>query len=50
LFAVLVEQYPQALILLRSPFLEMLDLAERVIPILTPKVLADHRPKMRSPR
>lgn len=50
LFAVLVERYPQALILLRSPFLEMLDLAERVIPILTPKVLADHRPLMRSAR
>lgn len=50
LFAMLVEQYPQALILLRSPFLEMLDVAERVIPLLTPKVLADYRPKMRSPR
>ena len=50
LFAVLVERYPQALILLRSPFLEMLDLAERVIPILTPRVLADYRPLMRSPR
>jgi nitrous oxidase accessory protein len=46
----LVERYPQALILLRSPFLEMLDLAERVIPILTPQVLADYRPLMRSPR
>jgi len=49
LFALLVERYPPALILLRSPFLELLDLAERVLPILTPRVLADHRPLMRSP-
>jgi nitrous oxidase accessory protein len=48
LFALLVERYPPALILLRSPFLELLDLAERVLPILTPRVLADHRPLMRS--
>jgi nitrous oxidase accessory protein len=49
LFALLVERYPPALILLRSPFIELLDLAERVLPILTPRVLADHRPLMRSP-
>jgi nitrous oxidase accessory protein len=48
LFSMLVERYPPALILLRSPFLDMLDLAERVLPILTPRVLADHRPRMRS--
>jgi nitrous oxidase accessory protein len=48
-FALLVERYPPALILLRSPFIELLDLAERVLPILTPRVLADHRPLMRSP-
>lgn len=50
LFALLVERYPPALILLRSPFLELLDLAERVLPVLTPAVLADRRPLMRSPR
>jgi nitrous oxidase accessory protein len=50
LFALLVERYPQALVLLRSPFLEMLDLAERVLPILTPRVMADYRPLMRSRR
>jgi nitrous oxidase accessory protein len=49
LFSLLVEQYPPAIILLRGPFLELLDLAERVIPILTPAVLADSRPLMRSP-
>jgi nitrous oxidase accessory protein len=49
LFALLVERHPPALILLRSPFIELLDLAERVLPILTPRVLADHRPLMRSP-
>jgi nitrous oxidase accessory protein len=49
LFALLVEQYPQALILLRSPFVELLDVAERVIPILTPQALADPRPLVRVP-
>jgi len=48
LFALLVERYPVALVLLRSPLLEFLDLAERVMPMLTPRVMADHRPLMRS--
>ncbi|MBI3629642.1 MAG: nitrous oxide reductase family maturation protein NosD [Candidatus Rokubacteria bacterium] len=48
LFSLLVEQYPPAIILLRGPFLELLDLAERVLPILTPGTLADRRPRMRS--
>ncbi len=49
LFALLVERHPPALILLRSPFIELLDLAERALPILTPRALADRRPLMRSP-
>jgi nitrous oxidase accessory protein len=49
LFALLVEQFPQAIVLLRSPLIELLDLAERVIPILIPQVLADARPLTRSP-
>lgn len=49
LFSLLIEEYPQAIILLRSPLLELMDLAERVLPVLTPKVLADPRPLTRSP-
>lgn len=49
LFALLVEQYPPALILLRSPFVALLDAAEQVIPILTPQALADPRPLVRVP-
>jgi len=48
LFALLVEQYPPAIILLRSPLIELLDVAERLMPVLTPRLLADRRPLMRS--
>ena len=44
LFAVLVQDNEPALILLRSPFVDLLDLAEQVLPVLTPAGLVDHRP------
>lgn len=47
LFAVLVERNPPAMILLRSFFVDLLDLAERVVPVLTPEALRDDRPAMR---
>ncbi len=47
LFSVLVEQSEPALILLRSFFLDMLDVAERVVPAITPDGLVDARPLMR---
>jgi nitrous oxidase accessory protein len=49
LFALIVEQSPPALILLRSIFVDMLDLAERVIPALTPQALRDEAPRMQPP-
>jgi nitrous oxidase accessory protein len=49
LFALIVEQSPPALILLRSLFVDMLDLAERVIPALTPQALRDEAPRMQQP-
>lgn len=49
LFALVVEQTPGALILLRSPIVDLLDLAERVMPMLTPETLVDDRPLMRPP-
>ena len=47
LFSVLVEQSEPAIILLRSFFLDLLDLAERVLPAITPERLVDARPLMR---
>jgi nitrous oxidase accessory protein len=50
LFSLVVEQHEPALILLRSPFVDLLDRAERLLPILTPDALSDHRPLMVRPR
>jgi nitrous oxidase accessory protein len=47
LFSMIVERHEPALILLRSGFIDLLDVAERVIPALTPATLADERPAMR---
>jgi len=47
LFSVLVEQSEPAIILLRSFFLDLLDVAERVMPAITPERLVDARPLMR---
>jgi nitrous oxidase accessory protein len=47
LFSVIVSQNPPALVLLRSVFVDMLDVAERVLPSLTPETLVDARPAMR---
>jgi len=46
LFALLVERHEPALILMRSAFVDLLDLAERVAPVLTPETLVDERPLM----
>lgn len=50
LFALVVEQHPAALLLLRSPLVSILDAAERVLPVLTPEALVDKHPLMRPPR
>jgi nitrous oxidase accessory protein len=47
LFALIAERHPSALILLRSFFVDLLDLAERIIPALTPETLVDESPAMR---
>jgi nitrous oxidase accessory protein len=47
LFSVLVEQNEPVLILLRSFFLDLLEVAERVAPVLTPETLIDAHPLMR---
>lgn len=47
LFSYIVERKPVALILLRSFFVDILDVAERVLPVLTPETLVDENPRMR---
>lgn len=47
LFSFMVETHPVAIILLRSFFVDLLDVAERVLPVLTPEALIDERPRMR---
>jgi len=50
LFALVVEEHPAALLLLRSPLVAVLDAAERVLPVLTPEAMVDRHPLMRPPR
>lgn len=49
LFSLVVEQNEPSLILLRSAFVDLLDAAERVLPILTPETLVDRRPLLAMP-
>lgn len=44
LFSLLVEREPAGLILLRSFFIDLVDAAERVMPLYTPPTLLDNRP------
>jgi nitrous oxidase accessory protein len=47
LFSLLVQRTPAALVLLRSAFVDVLEVAERVAPVLTPETLVDSNPLMR---
>ena len=49
LFALVVQRNEPALILLRSLFVSLLDGAERVAPVLTPRTMEDLHPLMRWP-
>lgn len=46
-YAMMVEQNPASLMLMRSFFVNMVDRAERAIPSLTPADLVDKRPRMK---
>lgn len=47
LFSLLVERNEPSMILLRSFFVGLLDVAERVLPAITPEALIDDAPRMR---
>lgn len=46
IFPLIVERNPPALVLMRSLLVDVLDMAERLIPTLTPESLIDQRPSM----
>jgi len=46
LFSILVEKQPQALLLLNSLLIDILDAAERYMPAITPETLIDSEPLM----
>ena len=47
LFSYLLEQSPQAIVLLRSMFTDLLELAEKVTPVLTPEFIKDEHPSIK---
>lgn len=47
LYSLLVESEPTSLILVRSLLIDLLNLAERIVPTLTPETLIDATPRMR---
>lgn len=48
LFSYLIGRVPESIILLHSFFIDMINIAEKVAPTLTPQSLMDERPKMKS--
>ena len=47
LFSYLIGRIPESIILLRSFFIDMINIAEKVAPVLTPQSLMDERPQMK---
>ncbi len=46
-FSIVVEQYEPALALLNSLFVDVLDAAENILPVLTPTMFTDESPKIK---
>ena len=47
LFSLIVEKQHPALVLLKSFFVDLLEVSESIFPLLTPETLADNNPRMR---
>jgi nitrous oxidase accessory protein len=47
MFSIMVQEQPTSLILLHSLFINILDVAESIIPAITPGALTDPKPRMR---
>ncbi|UCF64426.1 MAG: nitrous oxide reductase family maturation protein NosD [bacterium] len=46
LFSFLVQKNPPGIVLLKSFFIQMLDMAENILPVITPETLVDKNPRM----
>ena len=49
LFSLFVANNPPSVVLMRSAFVDVLDAAERALPVLTPQTLVDASPLMERP-
>jgi len=47
MFSIMIESHPTALVLLHSLFIDILNIAESIIPAITPEALNDSQPRMR---
>ena len=47
MFSMMVESHPTSLVLLHSLFIDILNIAESIIPAITPEALTDPKPRMR---
>jgi nitrous oxidase accessory protein len=47
MFSVIVEETPESMFLLRSFIVDLLDIAERVVPVFIPETLIDDKPRMK---
>ncbi|MBI4211257.1 MAG: nitrous oxide reductase family maturation protein NosD [Deltaproteobacteria bacterium] len=47
LFSLWIAEHPELVSLMGSPVIEFLETAERVFPVMTPKMLEDHTPQMK---
>jgi nitrous oxidase accessory protein len=47
MFSMMVESQPTSLVLLHSLFIDILNIAESIIPAITPEALTDPKPRMR---
>jgi nitrous oxidase accessory protein len=47
MFSMMIESHPTSLVLLHSLFIDILNIAESIIPAITPEALTDPQPRMR---
>lgn len=47
MFSMIIESHPTSLVLLHSLFIDILNIAESIIPAITPEALTDPKPRMR---
>ena len=47
MFSMMIESHPTSLVLLHSLFIDILNIAESIIPAITPEALTDSNPRMR---